>query len=495
MTVVRVLSNNSTALLKLICSDSCDGHSITTMLGLSLLGKLVDVSPSGDKLVRFIADKGYLSCIVNSLHSYDNRLLDESFNSPLNSSSGSGSGSGSGALLANGTDKCVYVVETKLAFLNSLASTSVGAQHLLKSGLVNALTACTIYSLRAKFDRHMLAHLQQHQHQQQQQQQQQQQTPHHFQQQQQQTAAVSYLMLQLLHRYYQVFLPTLDLCIGVLNALGAENVEARAQVGRFVLTFAESFVHVLTSRPSDVRMLDELRLVTNLMCQLAPFDALKQANESVVGSIGSAEANLTWTRIQKEMIGLVALFLVPEQLRQLKKEIEHPHHHHQQQQHASEKRDQVGAAVVSAFAEIASNVSSFCTITMGWKSGSGAPAALAQLIFSPSIDSHQLHPCKKKEEENIFFLKKHFLAHAFIYSTTTTTTTTTKLTLICWWRRKKTRHLRVDSAPSTSSSACSLTFSTTRWRMWSVRWTLRPIVARKRPPPISTISYSSKRNK
>jgi hypothetical protein len=38
-----------------------------------------------------------------------------------------------------------------------------------------------------------------------------------------------------------------------------------------VLKFNDSFVHVLASRQTDIKMLEELKLVTCLLSKIAPF--------------------------------------------------------------------------------------------------------------------------------------------------------------------------------------------------------------------------------
>ncbi len=173
---LKVLAKNSSRLLKLICTDSCEGNlNITTMLGLSLLTKLMDMDASSNHQtwIRSISDKGYISCIINTIQASDNQLLEDCFHSPIVKS-----------------NKIVYIAETKLSFLVGLSKTLLGAQLLLKNNLVNTLINCSVYGLRAKFDRNLYG------------------------------GRNSQFLIQLLHQYYQIFFPTLDLCISIINSIG-----------------------------------------------------------------------------------------------------------------------------------------------------------------------------------------------------------------------------------------------------------------------------------
>lgn len=96
----------------------------------------------------------------------------------------------------------------------------------------------------------------------------------------------------------------------------------------------------------------------------------------------SAEYNSVFSRIHKEILNLVCVYFVPEQLKQLRKEIEH---------HTVVKEN-IGKISSSYLADIASNICTYCTSIM--KVGQ---LNIPFLIFSPKIENHQLHPCKSLE--------------------------------------------------------------------------------------------------
>ena len=327
---LRILSANSGTLLKLICSDTCEGLNITTMLGLSLLSKLIEID-SSQKWIKFISDKGYLSCIINTLQSSDNQLLVECFHSQVKS------------------NKIIYITETKLSFLVSLSKTRLGSQLLLKNGLMNILSGCSIYNLRSKFDRNLYG------------------------------GRNSPFLIQLLHQYYQIFFPTLDLCISIINSIGFDNLDTKSHIAKFILTYSDSFLHILTCKISDVKMLEELKLVTALMCKIAPFDLLNFEN---IGSNALIEYKPIFTRIHKEFLNLICTFLMPDQLKNIRKEIEN-----HTTSSISSNRDLITKLINSFSAEIASNICSYCSLITKMNQHS-----MPQLIFSPKLETHQLHP-------------------------------------------------------------------------------------------------------
>ena len=333
---IQIISKSSNGLLKLICSDSCEGLNITTMMGLCLLNKLVEIDVANNWL-NFLSSKGYIACIINTILNTDNQLLEECFHSQVKN------------------DKILYVFETKIAFLITVSKSNAGAKCLLKNGLINALTSASVFAIRIKFDRILYQRNQNNQ-----------------------------LLQQLLHQYYQIFFPTLDLCISILNSMGADNIEAKSQIAKFVLYHSDTFIHVLTSRCMDIKMLEELKLVTSLLSKLVPFDQLKFESLSSQYAI---EYSSIFSRIQKETLNLISTFLASDQLKQIKKEIEstqmscHPD--------GNFNKEAFKRNLNSYCVEIASNICSFCLNVM---KQSQFNAAL--IVFSPNIEISHLNPCK-----------------------------------------------------------------------------------------------------
>ncbi len=324
MQIVKTLNVNSNRLLKLICSDSCEGLNITTLVGLSLLTKLIEMDDL-EKWATFISDKGYISCIINSILSTDNQLLEECFYAQTKS------------------DKIIYLFETKMAFLITLSKGKYGSQLLIKHGIINVLSTCSIFSLRVKFDKNVYSNRN---------------ATH---------------LIELLHQYYKIFLPVLNLLISISNSLGQENVETKSHISKFVIAHNETFLHILSSKINDTQMLEELKLVTNLLCKVAPIDEFDGQN---ISSNFSTEYNSFFARVHKEFLNLITHFMMPNNLKQLKKEIEH---HYQVKTFASK-------AINSLCVDITLNICTYCTNII-------KPSQLStpMLLFSPRIDVEKLH--------------------------------------------------------------------------------------------------------
>lgn len=179
---IRILLSNMNNLLRILCTDSCEGLNIVTMMGLTLLNKIIDLDPSNPKWLKYLNDNGYINCIINTIRNTDNELLEESFNSQTSN------------------DKVIFIFETKLALFATIAKIPYGAEILIKNGLISCLSQCSVFNLRAKFDRNIYA-----------------------------KRSASYL-IQLLHQFYQTFFPILNLFILILNTMGSNNIEIKTQV-------------------------------------------------------------------------------------------------------------------------------------------------------------------------------------------------------------------------------------------------------------------------
>lgn len=182
---IKVLSNNMNSLLKVICTDSCEGLNIATMMGLSLLNKIIDLDSNNPKWIKYLSDNGYITCIINTITNTDNQLLEECFHSQMKN------------------DKVVFIFETKIALFMSMSKSTFGSELLIKNGLINTLVSCSVFNLRIKFDRNVYGNRN------------------------------STYLVQLLHQYYQLFFPILNLCISIINTMGPNNIETKSQVKSF----------------------------------------------------------------------------------------------------------------------------------------------------------------------------------------------------------------------------------------------------------------------
>lgn len=272
--IFKKLNKNYASLFKIICSDSCEGLlNLSTMMGFSLLNKIMEYDYE-QKWLRYINSNGYLSCIINTISNTDNQLLEELFHSELK------------------TDKIIYIFESKLAFFLSISKTNEGAQLLLKNDLVTKFLTCSVLSHRKKFERNIYQ------------------------------SQYSTYAIQLLHQYYKIFFPTLKLLISILSSLGQDNIKAKSEVCKFVLKFNDSFIHILTSRQMDLKMMEELKLVTCLLSKIAPFDSLLFDQTD---SYEVIEYNSALTRIKKEFINLISIYFVPDQLKLIRRDIDKTH--------------------------------------------------------------------------------------------------------------------------------------------------------------------------
>ena len=318
--IYKKLNKSYAALFKIICSDSCEGLlNLSTMMGFSILNKMIEFDYEC-KWLRYIDTNGYLACICNTISSTDNQLLEELFHSELKS------------------DKIIYVFESKLALLMTISKSPEGASLLLKNDLINKFLACSVFAHRKKFERNIY-----------------------------QSQYSSYA-IQLLHQYYKLFFPTLKLFISILNTLGQDNIKAKSEVSKFVLKFNDSFVHILTSRQMDLRMLDELKLVTCLLSKIAPFDELLFDQTD---SYQAIEYNSALTRIKKEYVNLISLYFVPDQLKLIRRDIEKTH----------SGQENVGKLVASDLISIELNLGTFLTSLLR-----SADLTWSTIIFDSTIE-------------------------------------------------------------------------------------------------------------
>jgi hypothetical protein len=150
--------------------------------------------------------------------------------------------------------------------------------------------------------------------------------------------------------------------------MGCEKIEIKSQIARFVLCHSETILHILTSKIGDIKMLEELKLVTFLLSKMAPFEEL---NFDSLPSNLSVEYNANLTRIQKDLINLIATYFVPEQLKLLRRDIE-------SRLVADDRQSRNTYRLY--LTQIASNLSSFCSSMM-----KGSSLRMSLLIFSPKF--------------------------------------------------------------------------------------------------------------
>ena len=103
-------------------------------MSLSLLNKLVQSDMHKHKWAQELNDNGYLACLISAVAKNDNQALEEWFLSGISN------------------EKFIYLFESKISLLLSIANSPVGAEILLKNNIIKALSFCNIFTLRSKFD-------------------------------------------------------------------------------------------------------------------------------------------------------------------------------------------------------------------------------------------------------------------------------------------------------------------------------------------------------
>ena len=115
----KILNKYGTSIMSVTCQDAIDGHHVTRTLAFTLLDAIM--RRDGDrKWLNFMKEKGYLKHILASIELEDASLIQ--------------------SLTGSSAYAFVYVHESRMAMLNTLARTRQGARALLENGLLNKLS-------------------------------------------------------------------------------------------------------------------------------------------------------------------------------------------------------------------------------------------------------------------------------------------------------------------------------------------------------------------
>lgn len=107
----------------------------------------------------------------------------------------------------------------------------------------------------------------------------------------------------------------------------------------------------------------------------------------ILGDKTGGEHDSIFSRIHREILNLISVYFVPEQLKHLRKEIEHQ----------STNKQNIIKLTNSSFALIASNIVTYSTNVM-----KVSQQKIPLLIFSAKIESQQLHPCNLNTLKNLY---------------------------------------------------------------------------------------------
>jgi nuclear pore complex protein Nup205 len=256
-------------LIKIVCNDAGEGSNILTMMGLSLINKILQIDSSQMHL-KSIQENGFITCVANSLVEADSQLIEEFF-------------------ILNKAKKITYIFEAKISLLITISKSSLGAEYLLRNGLINALSKCSIFSTRSKLERNTS-------------------TIQSFQ-----------YMNDILAQYKRLAFPIYNLIMCLNKSIGSKKQDAKMQSLKFILSHSESILHILTAKLGNMIMLEEVQLVTMILSELAPFEIF--VNESFNSNIPS-DFSSNLVRINKEVLSLIWIFFSSEQIKYLKKELE-----------------------------------------------------------------------------------------------------------------------------------------------------------------------------
>ena len=119
--------------LEMVARDACDAHHVSKMLALSLLDAMVAIDKQ-NVIVHFLANKGYLQHLVDSL------LQDDPLLQTLLTPNGAKPAAAA---------KALYIYEAKLALLIRMATVSTaGATAVLHSAILDRLACCKFLDMR-----------------------------------------------------------------------------------------------------------------------------------------------------------------------------------------------------------------------------------------------------------------------------------------------------------------------------------------------------------
>ena len=303
------INNYGGHFMEIVSRDACDGHDVGKMLALSTL-ETVLCSDRSQQWLSFLTSKGYLQHMVDSLVQ-DCQQLNNMYSpqcEPL----------------------CIlFIYQSKMSLLTRVAGTIAGAQSMLRCGVMQQLSQCSVLDMRPDVD---------HQ------------------------GGRDYMV-----NYRMLLFPALKLCLAVLTSLGAENQEALSKVQQFVVSHMDVFNAILRDKmPAlNVPALEELTLTTAVLS--------KAVAEDVDGTFGLPEtavieAKGQINRVRRLMMALLPRYCMSDKLLQQMKSMNIEGQPHD---------------IIQLYVEsIAANVISF---SRAYVSKSGPSLQSCHLLFTPSL--------------------------------------------------------------------------------------------------------------
>ncbi|XP_055390089.1 nuclear pore complex protein Nup205 [Condylostylus longicornis] len=326
--VIEVFSSFGEKLIDILCHDCIGGLDICKMLALSCIDSLLDMD-SFTNFVNFIAKRGYLTHLIDSLAKGDDSLC---------------------RVLKSIPDdmKALYVYESKMATLCRIGSSHIGAELLLENRALGTLSNMKVFDLHPDFQVNSLRRPD--------------------------TLDRSLFVPSVETRYQQILFPALNLCDCIISTLGPENHSAVSQVIHFLLSHGETIEIVLrTGNPcSGLELLKELSGITGLIA--------RSANQDICSLQQSLDQDISAQlyRLQRLILSLYPRFMLSETI--LKEMIKVNNNFFEENEKAVVERNK--ALHIKYFLEIACNLSMYCRNTIANHSADHRTTAI---LFSPSI--------------------------------------------------------------------------------------------------------------
>ncbi|XP_022111764.1 nuclear pore complex protein Nup205-like [Acanthaster planci] len=324
--------------MELVCRDASDGLGVGRMLALSVIDTIVGIDKRGDWL-SFLSAKGYLRHLVENLAQEDQSLLEslQPTPEPL---------------------RALFIYESQMSLLEKIALNPVGAQALLRAGLMARLASCRFLDLR----------------------------PEHSTQSRLRMGStglepveVETFIPSVMQRYRQLLFPVLRLCLAILTSLGSQHKEAASQVLHFVVSHSDIFTAILREQHAELQLepLQELALATSVICTVAA-DITFYDLPSDPSMPNHVPIQTHLSRIHRQIMALVPRFCALDRwLRDLKR-LETAPQGGDAPSHTPHHKDSIRQVLL----EISRNVIGYCKNIVVL---SGSTAKDSQILFTPNL--------------------------------------------------------------------------------------------------------------
>lgn len=262
---IEVFLSFGDKLIDILCHDSVGAHDVCKMLALACTDALLDLDTMST-FIQFIAQRGYLANMIDSLSKIDQQLCRILDAKPE-------------------TLKALYVYESKMAMLSRVASSHVGAKLLLENNTLSVLATMKVYDMHPDFQIISFS------------------------------SNDTSFVPSIETRYEQILFPALNLCDVLLTTLSTENHSTITQVIYFLLSHGDMVEVVLRAGTPylNLGLLQELSAITNLIARVTNPELSNLIDPQVNQDLG---AHLY--RLQKLMLTLFPRFVItPKLLKEL----------------------------------------------------------------------------------------------------------------------------------------------------------------------------------